>query len=137
MNNKKVNGFTLIEVMVAVVIVGILISVAYPAYRDHVLRSNRVAATSCLLELSQFMERTYTQNMRYNPNNIQLPAAQCRNDLAARYTFSLADVAERSYRLSAAPSSLQNDNCGTLLLTQTGQKGANGGFNSAVVDRCW
>lgn len=137
MNSKKQAAFTLIEVMIVVAIVGILAAIAYPSYQDHVLRSNRAAATACLMELSQFMERTYTQNMRYNPANIQLPGMQCRNDLANRYTFALAAVAERTYRLSAAPATVQSDGCGTLLLTHTGQKGANGGFTAADVDRCW
>ena len=137
MDSKLERGFTLIEVMIAVAIVGILAAIAYPSYQEHVLRSNRTAATACLSELSQFMERTYTQNMRYNPADFVLPNLQCRADLADRYTFALAAVAERTYRLSAAATSRQNDGCGTLLLTHTGQKGANGGFTAADVDRCW
>lgn len=137
MNRSNNAGFTLIEVMIAMVIVGILVSIAYPTYRDYVLQSNRTAATACLMELSQFMERTYTQNMRYNPEDVALPDAQCRADLSARYTFALAAVAERSYRISAVPTTIQNDECGTLLLTHTGQKGAKGDFVGADVDKCW
>ncbi|QBL10198.1 type IV pilin protein [Rheinheimera sp. D18] len=137
MNKNKQTGFSLVEVMIVVLIIGILASVAFPSYRDYVLTSNRTAAQACLMELSQVMERSYTQNMRYNPNGFVLPNLQCRNDLAARYTFALAAVAERTYRLSAAPTSIQSDGCGTLLLTHTGQKGAQGGFTAADVDRCW
>ena len=137
MGSKRENGFSLIEIMIVVVIVGILVAVAVPASRDYVMRSNRTAAEACLMELSQFMERNYTQNMRYNPDGFALPNLQCRADLTARYTFSVPAVAERTYRLSAAPTSIQNDGCGTLLLTHTGQKGAKGGFAAADVEKCW
>jgi type IV pilus assembly protein PilE len=135
---KKTYGFSLIEVMIAVVIIGILLAVAVPSYRDYVVRSNRTSATACLTELAQFMERSYTQNMAYNPNGMVLPQNQCRIDLAQRYTFSLDNLTARTFTLSAVPSALQNDaQCGTLTLNQAGQRGAAGGTDPAVVRRCW
>jgi type IV pilus assembly protein PilE len=67
--NKKSNGFTLIELMIVVVIVAILAAIAYPSYRNYVIRSNRSAAQSQLLDLAnreqQFLlaQRSYTSTI--------------------------------------------------------------------------
>lgn len=140
MNQRKklVRGFSLIEVMIVVVIVGILVAVAFPGYRDYIIQSNRTSATACLTELAQFMERNYTQNMTYATEDIAIPAIACVNDLSERYSFELGNVNRRTYTLSAQPTSLQNDvDCGTLTLNQAGQKGAGGGFNADTVRNCW
>ncbi|WP_423187360.1 type IV pilin protein [Alishewanella sp. d11] len=136
---QKQSGVTLIELMVAVAIVGILAAIAYPSYQEYVLRANRTAATACLMEHAQFMERTYTQNLRYDPTGIALPATQCQQELADRYTFALAAVAARTFQLTAEPKGPQNDGCGTLSLNQAGQKGASGkgGTSAAAVQACW
>ncbi|CAM5214888.1 type IV pilin protein [Alishewanella longhuensis] len=134
---RKHSGITLIELMVAVAIIGILVAIAYPSYQDYVLRANRTAATACLMEQAQFMERTYTQNLRYNPDGFALPAIQCEQELAARYNFALAAVAARTFLLTATPTGIQNDGCGTLTLNQAGQKGAKGGTAAAAVQECW
>lgn len=132
-------GFTIIELMIALAIVGILSAIALPAYQDYVIRSNRAAAAACLTEFAQFMERNYTQNMRYDSVGFALPELQCADQLSARYQFSSvgAALAQRAYTLQAVPTTLQQDDCGTLTLDQAGRKGANGGFDVAVVRKCW
>ncbi len=137
---QKAVGFTLIELMVTVAIVGILAAVAYPSYQNYVLKSNRAAATGCLMEYAQFMERTFTQNMTYKPTNFSLPQLQCNRDLTARYAFALVASAHdtRTYTLSATPTTVQSkDGCGVLTYSHTGQKGAKGGVDAAAVRECW
>lgn len=132
------NGFSLIEVMIVVVIIGILAAVVFPGYRQYVVQSNRTSATACLTEISQFMERTYTQNMTYAVDDIAIPAVGCVNDLSERYSFELSNVNRRTYTISAVPTSLQNDSeCGSLTLNQAGQKGAAGGYQASTVKKCW
>lgn len=140
MNKRYNKGMTLIEVMIVVVIVGILAAIAYPSYQNYVIRANRGAATACLLELSQFMERLYTQNMTYSPDPaVPLAALTCRNDLAERYNFVFTNRTARAYTLAAQPTTLQKDpTCGILTLDQTGRKGAtNGTANLDIVRQCW
>ncbi|MDX1677923.1 type IV pilin protein [Arsukibacterium sp.] len=138
MNGNKQTGFSLIEVMIVVVIVGILASVAYPSYRDYVLRSNRAAAQACLMELSQFMERNYTQFMRYDSEDFALPALQCRADTADTYTYSSVQGA-RTFTITATATGPQANDTGCTILgiNQAGTKLVNNASLAAAVDECW
>lgn len=65
MNDTRLRGFTLIEVMITVAIVAILAAVAYPSYRDSVLKGKRAEARTALTELIQQQERYITQRNSY------------------------------------------------------------------------
>jgi type IV pilus assembly protein PilE len=109
---KSNKGFTLIELMIAVAIVGILAAIAYPSYQQHVLKTRRATAQGCLQELAQWMERYYTSNMTYA--NANLPQTSCRNDLGDFYDFSFSGTPDgASYTLQAvAKGSQVNDQAG-------------------------
>ena len=57
----KMLGVTLIELMVVVALIGIIASIAYPSYQQHVIKTHRGESTAGLLELSQFMERFFSE----------------------------------------------------------------------------
>jgi len=63
---KLIKGFTFIEVMITVAIVGIIASIAYPSYMESVRKSNRAEAKTELFDLAQRLQRCYTSLARFN-----------------------------------------------------------------------
>ena len=127
-------GFTLIELVVAIAIVGILAAIAIPSYQDSIRNSRRKAAAACLVEQAVFMERYYTTNLRYT--GAALPAGGCRTDLVAFYGFALNGVPDATtYAINAVPTAAQPDTlCETLGINQAGQKSETG---TGTADECW
>lgn len=131
-------GLTLVELMVALGIAAILMSVAYPSYLEQVRKGRRAEAQAVLMEATQFMERYATENLRYDRDRagvaVALPAAlgKAPKDGATRlYDIRLQSVAQDSYVLAAVPAGAHaGDACGTMTVTHTGAK-------SAAKADCW
>ncbi|MDT3718953.1 type IV pilin protein [Pseudomonas oryzihabitans] len=137
------HGFTLIEIMVVVAIVGILAAIAYPSYSEYVRRGNRADAQASLMELAQFMERNYTRTGRYTQDAAGntapvLPFLTSPKDgNRAIYDLSLATVTTTTYTLQATPragGAMAGDRCGNLTINNTGLRGQTGTANNAD---CW
>lgn len=120
---KYYSGFTLIELMIVIAIIGILVTIAYPSYQDSVRKAKRADAQAGILEIANFMEREFTENNSYA--GVTIAETGVTSD---DYTFTnpIPDLTATTYTLTAVPQGAQaNDACGTLTLTQTGVKDAN------------
>ncbi len=130
-------GVTLIELMVAIVIVGILAAVAYPSFQDQVRKTRRADGKAALLETAQRLERCYTRFSRYDDANCGVVGDLPLDSSEGYYQISASVLNASSFTLDAAPQGDQaNDTqCGALRLTDTGQEGSQG--NDTDANDCW
>lgn len=110
-------GFTLIELMIVVAIVGILTAIAVPSYQEYVAKSRRADAQKALLEGLQYARRYYSANDSYK--NISFPTAL----KAEGYTLATVGTPDdTSFKLRATRTgSMANDRCLDLTIDQKGK----------------
>ncbi len=163
MNNKmkKTNGFTLIELMIVVAIVGILASIAIPSYQKSILKSRRADARSALLGFANALERHFTENFSYCgagsagaaggvcgvANNTGTPTifaatSPVESDgvagTTAYYILIINAVTPTTFTISAIPIAPQDDDdCGTLVLNSLLVKTMPGASAGMTVADCW
>ena len=133
-------GFTLIELMIVVAIIGILAAIAVPQYSDYVTRSRRADGQSTLLQVAQALERCFTQFSAYNNTSCAVVGAGGVSQASPEGYYVIAAagsaLAASAFTLTATPQGAQASNdsdCTTLTLTHLGVQGATG----ADTDRCW
>ena len=136
MTGSNRTGFTLIELVIAIAVVGILASIAYPSYVNQMRQTRRADCEAALMQLAGVMERDFSRNNQYQ----DLIAAgsfsgQCPIDGGtAAYTLDYQALTATSYNLRATPAGPQaGDPCGNLTLTNTLLKGQ----SSGTLAECW
>lgn len=132
----KKNGFTLIEVMITVAIIGILAAISYPNYTEHVKKSARAEAMTALVDAANRQEQFFVDNYDYTAvlANLGLNSAT----ETGLYTLSIVAVADsREFTITATPASgiaLSDPDCTTLVINELSVKTSTG---SADSKKCW
>lgn len=148
MKNRKSLGFTLIEVMIVVAIVGILAAIAYPSYQEHIARSRRADAKTVLVETVQFMERLYTQTGRYGTidgsgNYVEavLPFSEAPKDGSPKFydiVFAAGQPTATTFEVRAVPKGgMATDPCGSFTITHTGVRDVVDEASGRSASDCW
>lgn len=137
-------GFTLIELIIAVAIIGILAAIAWPNYQQHVQRSRRADATSALLDAANRQEQFILNRGRYANNLADLGIQAATPDGFYRIGISAPTAAcpiASCYELAAVPaagSPQANDaRCQLFVLRSNGTREARNNDNQVTTNDCW
>lgn len=128
-------GFTLIEMMVIVAIIGILAAVAYPSYDEYVKRGNRSEGQALLSDTAAAQERYYSQNFVYITDNADIAKLKARTaSSTGKYTLSLSSEADDGGYTLTAEEQFSDTGCGDLTLNAVGERGITG---TETIEYCW
>lgn len=133
MQYGRQSGFTLIELMITVAVIGILAAVAYPSYLDQVQKSRRADAQAALMNIAARQQQMLLDTRRYvdttSALNVTVPSS-VQNTYEV--TIKVGTDTVPSFTATAMPSGSQaNDKCGALMLDQAGTK------SSSLLSNCW
>ena len=136
MNIQKSIGFSLIELMIAVVIIAIILAIAMPSYTQHVVAARRAEAQSGLMSLATKMERYFVEHNSYKGATLENIGIKEKTENNF-YLLKIAKATDSSYQLEAIPQDAQakqDKKCGALSLNAQGVKGDTG---TGIAADCW
>lgn len=146
MKNEK--GFTLIELMIVVAIIGIIASFATASYNKSAQKTKRADAKATLMNLSADFERCFSTNGQYTTTAAAppIPAKTCKlvtdagaleavftTSLKGHYTITLSGITPTSFGLTATPLNFVDTECTDFRLNNIGIKTGSGTLGNA----CW
>jgi type IV pilus assembly protein PilE len=145
----SLRGFTLIELMITVAILGILSAIAIPSYTQYVQNGKRADARAALLQASQYLQRFYAANDRYDSDRsgtgITIPAGltvvpqgAMGTDIAYQLTANIQTINAQDFTLKMEPlNSMAADKCGKLTVTNLGVRSFEDHATTATRTECW
>jgi type IV pilus assembly protein PilE len=130
--STRSRGFTLIELMITVAIVGILASIAVPSYREYMRRGPRAETQAHLMDIAARQGQYLLDNRAYASTVAGLSMTTPAN-VSSKYGIAIVvGTTPPSFTITATPSGDQaNDKCGTMTLNDAGVKTASG------TGSCW
>jgi type IV pilus assembly protein PilE len=135
---RATKGFTLIELMIVVAVVGILAAIAYPSYMNYVRKSHRAEVAQLLVEAAQNLERYYSRAGKYTDDSTISPGYNAPKSNA--WYDVVAVRQDQTFTITATPANntmMANDVCGKFIIDQTGAR-TNDGKSGSVTDAfCW
>jgi type IV pilus assembly protein PilE len=131
---EKAKGWTLIELLITLTLIGILSSLAYPSYTQFIVKMRRLEAQTALFDLASKLEQAYLTYQTYRHEDILSSQSMIAH---GAYTIKYLDITPHSYRITAIPTPFQakhDHTCGDLTLDSQGRKSHSG---SATLYTCW
>jgi type IV pilus assembly protein PilE len=125
-------GFTLIEIMIVVAIIGIVLTIAAPSFNEYMNKGRRTEVAGLLSEQAQVLERFYSSKNVYT----DAPGLSAGNDY---YTIT-PTLTDQTFLLTAvrkAGTSMAADKCGDFTLTNTGVQGMANAQDGLTAKDCW
>ncbi|MDH3608261.1 MAG: type IV pilin protein [Gammaproteobacteria bacterium] len=131
-----IRGFSLIELMITVAVLGIIVAIGYPAYTDQMRKTRRADAKSAIMDAASKMERFYTQFGRYSATiaNVGISATSPENFYSIAATVTNPN--SQTFTLTATRAGQQaGDKCGNYTINQAQNRSVTGG--SLTSQQCW
>ncbi|QYJ94861.1 type IV pilin protein [Shewanella spartinae] len=122
---QKLKGFTLIEVMITVAIVGILAAIAYPSYIDYVTKSGRAEGVAAVMEVANLQEQYYLDNRTYASDLTKL-GMNASPFVTEHEHYKVTSTGGATFRVTATAIGSQASRdtaCATITMTDAGVKG--------------
>ncbi len=133
---KNINGFTLVELMITVAVLGIIAAIAYPTYQEHMRKTRRVDAKAALMDAAAKMERHYIQFSRYSGTIASSGISATSPEKFYSIAATVTNPNSQTFTLTATRAGRQvGDKCGDFTIDQAQNKNVvNGSLNAT---QCW